>query len=188
MQAPASHHLDLYRYWLSKRGARIMPARSDIDPAGIQHLMPHLVITERAGDQFHYRLVGSAVVQTTGHDATGVTVGSYMATPDDAAPLRSMFRRVFTAACPIFATGEYHQSGRASLCLSALTLPLSDDDRTTVTKTISTLAACVSPELKPDRGWLAGVPMRVSNVYEVRNTAELETLCCEWERFCGACN
>jgi hypothetical protein len=186
MQAPASHHLDLYKYWLWKRGAKIMPARSDIDPVSIPQLLPYLMITEMAGDQFRYRLVGSAVVRAVGYDATGATAGSYIAAPEVAEKTRAMFRHVFTSACPIFATGEYLPIGGACLCMSFLTLPLSEDGRTA--KTISTFAARASAELKPDRGWLAGVPIRVSNVCEVRNAAELETLCREWEHFCGACN
>jgi hypothetical protein len=186
MQAPASHHLDLYKYWLWKRGARIMPARGDIDPISIPQLLPHLMITERAGDHFRYRLVGSAIVQTIGYDATGTTAGFYIAAPEAAEETRAIFRRVLTCACPIFATGEYLPRGGACLCTSFLTLPLSEDGRSA--KTISTFAARLSSELKPDRGWLMGVSVRVKNVCEVRETAELETLCREWEHFCGACN
>jgi hypothetical protein len=54
--------LDLYTYWLSKRGARVMPARTDIDPADIPQLLPYLTIAEKAGDQFRYRLKGTGVV------------------------------------------------------------------------------------------------------------------------------
>jgi PAS domain len=79
MQEPASHHLDLYRYWLSKRGTRIMPARGDINPADIVPLLPYLMIVERAGDQFRYRQVGNAIVEAVGYDATGITVGTYIA-------------------------------------------------------------------------------------------------------------
>ena len=32
-QSPVRYHLDLYSYWLSKRGFRRMPARSDLNPA-----------------------------------------------------------------------------------------------------------------------------------------------------------
>jgi hypothetical protein len=79
MQAPISHHLDLYSYWHSKRGTRNMPARSDMNPADIPRLLPYLLIVERAADQFRYRLVGSAIVDGLGYDATGGAVGSYLA-------------------------------------------------------------------------------------------------------------
>jgi hypothetical protein len=186
--APVSFHLDLYRYWLSKRGSRAMPARGDIDPTEIPQMHPYILIVGRDSDQFCYRLIGSAIVQTVGYDATGTTVGSYVSVPGVAEEARAIFERVFTSLRPVFVTGEYFPRSGACLCLSLLTLPLSADDRTAVSKTISTLAACFSPELKPDRGWLARVPVRVSNVCDVRDTAELETLCREWEQSCKACN
>ena len=34
-EVPISHHLDLFSYWLSKRNGRIMPARRDIEPGGV---------------------------------------------------------------------------------------------------------------------------------------------------------
>jgi hypothetical protein len=107
MHAPASRHLDLYKYWLWKRRALIMPVRSDIDPTDIPQLLPYLLIAEKAGDQFRYRLVGSAVVRAVGYHATGTTAGSYLTSPGDAAEVRSIFRRVFTGACPVYAAGEF---------------------------------------------------------------------------------
>ena len=186
--APISHHRDLYAYWLSKRGACGMPTRSDINPAEIPQLLPYVMIVAKDGYQYRYRLVGSAVVQAMGYDATGTTVGTYIVGPEVAEEARAIFGRVFTSVCPIFATGEYLPKSGSCLCLSSLTLPLSDDNRTGVTKTISTLATHFSSQLKPDRGWLAGVSVRVSNVCEVRDAAELETLCRGWEQFCGTCN
>ncbi len=60
MPAPVDRHLDLYGYWLERRGSRAMPARRDIDPVGsIPHLIASLLIVERAGDQFRARLAGS---------------------------------------------------------------------------------------------------------------------------------
>ena len=39
--APASHHLDLYRYWEAKRGpGRTAPTRGDLNPLEIVKLLP----------------------------------------------------------------------------------------------------------------------------------------------------
>src|SRR5258706_6731263 len=76
-RAPMSHHLDLYRYWLAKRGSCTMPARSDINPADIPALLPYLGLVNKVDDQFRHRLVGTAVAQEIGHDPTGSVVGSY---------------------------------------------------------------------------------------------------------------
>jgi hypothetical protein len=180
-QAPISHHLDLYSYWLSKREGRIMPARGDINPADIPHLLPYLMIIEKNGEEFRYRLVGSAIVRAVGYDATGATVGSYLAAPEVAEEARAIFGRVFTGACPVFATGEYIPKLRACFSLSILILPLSQDGAT-VSKTISTLVTRLSAVLKPDRGWLKGKPVRVRDVLDIRDAAELEKFCLEWEQ------
>ena len=129
-QAPISHHLDLYDYWLGRRGARTMPARPDLNPGDIPSLLPYLMIVEKAGDQFRYRLVGSAIVREVGHDATGSFAGSYFADPKDAAEARAIWERVFTAAHPIFATGEFCFKSGVNHSMSMLELPLSDDGMT----------------------------------------------------------
>jgi hypothetical protein len=162
-----------------------MPARNDINPADIGLLLPYVMIIEKKGDQFRYRLVGSAIARSMGYDATGTMVGSYVAAPDVAEEARAIFGRVFTNACPIFATGEYLPRSGACLSLSLLTLPLSDAERTVVSKTISTLVARISAELKPHRDWLKGLPVRVCDVIDVRNAPELEKLCLEWEQRCA---
>jgi hypothetical protein len=182
-QAPVSHHLDLYAYWLAKRGSRAMPARSDIEAADIPALLPYLIIAERAGDQFRYRLVGSAIVRSVGYDATGVTVGSYLADPEAAAQARVIFEGVFMNACPVFATGEFVFKTGAHLDMSLLTLPLSEDG-TAVNMSISTLATCFSDIAAPQRGWLAGLPAKVFDVTDIRSTAELEAVSRKWERRC----
>jgi hypothetical protein len=160
-----------------------MPARSDISPAEIPLLLPYIMIVERAGDQFRYRLVGSAIVRSVGYDATGVTVGSYVAAPEAAAEARAIFERVFVDACPVFATGEFIFKSGHHLNMSLLTLPLSEDGRV-VNMSISTLATCFSDIAAPQRGWLAGLPAKVFDVTDIKNAAELEAICREWERCC----
>ena len=184
MQAPASYHLDLYRYWLSKRGSRIMPARSGINPADFPQLLPYMMIIDRAGDQFRYRQVGSAIVEAVGYDATGVTVGSYIAAPETAAQARAIFKRVFTAAGPVFAIGEYIHKSNTNIRFSLLTVPLSEDG-VAVDMAISTLIARLNPSFVPEPGWLKGLPVKVGDVIEVQDTAELQVLYSEWEQVTG---
>jgi hypothetical protein len=184
MQAPASHHLDLYRHWLSKRGGRIMPARGDINPAEIPLLLPYMMIIDRIGSQFRYRQVGSAIIGAVGYDATGVTVGTYIAAPEAAAQVRAIFGRVFTAAGPVFAVGKYIHKARANINFSLFTAPLSEDG-VAVDMSISTLAARHSPSFVPEPGWLRGVPVEVARIIEVSDIAKLEALCGEWEHISG---
>jgi hypothetical protein len=86
LQVPVSVHLDLYRYWDSKRAGRAIPARHDIDPAEMRHLLPHLSLVEATIEgRFRYRLVGTRVVQDLGRDVTGTEVGARDPVARDAA-------------------------------------------------------------------------------------------------------
>src|SRR5215813_8749572 len=126
-QAPISHHLDLYRHWLAKRGDRTMPARSDLDPGEIRVLLPYLTILDKVNGQFRYRLHGSAVAREIGRDLTGGIVGSYVSTPGSAAAMRAICERVFARARPVFATGEFEVQSGSTHNISVLFLPLSED-------------------------------------------------------------
>jgi hypothetical protein len=180
---PLSHHLDLYAYWLSKRGARIMPARSDIDPVDIPHLLPYLTIAERAGDQFRYRLVGTGVVRDSGREATGGFVGSGLGDPKIIAEARTFWERIFTTARPTFTTAEFCFESGASLFVSTLILPLSSDG-VTVDMSISSLVTRFGPDLRASRDWLKGVPVKTSAVSEIGSAEELTKLCREWDKRC----
>jgi hypothetical protein len=180
-RAPISHHLDLYRYWLSKRGGRAMPARSDIDPADIPALLPYLCILDKADGRFRFRLVGSAVAQQFGHDLTGRFVGSYTGPPERAATQQAIYDRVFTRAHPLFVAGEYHPGIGIIHKVSRFMLPLSDDG-IDVDKVIFTRVARFSSELNPSADWLKGAPGKTTHVIEVSDIAELERLCLDWEQ------
>ena len=118
-----------------------------------------------------------------GHDATGTTVGSYLAAPAQAAEARAIFERVFTAAKPVFATGEFILKTGAGLALSLLPLPLSSDG-TIVSMTISTLISRFNNRHMASRDWLKGRPVKVWDVVDVSNAADLKTLCLDWEQRC----
>ena len=68
-------------YWNSKRGARPMPSRRDIEPTEIPDLLPYIVLTEvlREPPFLRYRLVGTKQLAVRGHDPTGEPVrGHYI--------------------------------------------------------------------------------------------------------------
>jgi hypothetical protein len=181
LKAPISHHTGLYAYWLAKQGARAMPSRTDINPADIPLLLPYLVIVVRAGEQLRYRLIGNAIAQAVGFGVTGGVVGSYAAVRETGAEIRAIFERVFAGASPIFATGQFKHKRGASINISLLTLPLSKDGQV-VNMTISTLIARFSAELAPERGWLEGLRVKASDATGVKDAANLEALCREWEQ------
>jgi hypothetical protein len=187
LEAPVSYHLDLYRYWLAKRGDGTMPARSDLNPGDVLALLPYLTILEKADGRFRYRLVGSATAREVGRDLTGSFVGSYVSTPESAAAVRAVCERVFTAALPNFATGEFKMNSGAIHNVSQLILPLSDDG-VNVNMAISTLLARFNSGVSAKVDWLKGLPVEVDNVVDVNDAADLEKLCLDWERHCRTGN
>jgi hypothetical protein len=182
-QAPVSHHLDLYRYWLAKRGDRAMPARSDIDPGEIRALLPYLTILDKADGQFRYRLHGSAVAQEIGRDMTGGIVGSYVSSPEAAAAMRAVCERVFARAQPVFSTGEFKVKSGSTYNVSVLFLPLSEDT-VTVNMAVCTPVARCNFGVTPSPGWRESIPVKVGIVIDIHDAAELEKCCLEWEQRC----
>src|SRR5258706_12562796 len=184
LRAPISHHLNLYRYWLAKRGSRSMLARSDLNPGDIPKLLPYLMIIDKIDDQLRWRLVGTAAVREIGRDPTGCLVGSHISTaPETAATVRATYERVFTTAHPIFATGELEVKSGANHNISLLLLPLSDDGAD-VNMVVSTLIARFNFGVTPSTDWLKGAGVKARGVIGVNDAAELEKHCLDWEQYC----
>jgi hypothetical protein len=73
-QLGAPELIELYDYWVARRGSRPMPARADINPADIpRHLQNLMLVDVLPGEpvRFRYRLIGTRVVAATGEDRTG---------------------------------------------------------------------------------------------------------------------
>jgi hypothetical protein len=184
--APVSFHLDLYRYWLSKRGDRRMPARVDIDPAEIPLLLPYISIVHKVEGEFRFRLVGSAVARQFGHELTGDVVGAHVSNIEESIPtLRAVGERVFATAQPAFSTGWHETKQGAIHNVSVLLLPLSYDGRH-INMIIFSRIACFASDAKASRDWLAGSLFKLGKVDDVASEADLEHRCLDWERDCRA--
>jgi hypothetical protein len=179
--APASYHLDFYRYWLAKRGDRTMPPRSSIDPAEIPPLLPYLGIIEKANGELRYRLMGTAMVQQLGCDVTGGIVGSYV--PAGQA-LRSTVELVRTSASPIFNTARYELELGTVHYSSVLLLPLSEDERT-VNIVVFLRIVRFQPYGWASCGWLRNARVKVGEPILIQDIDHLETLAADWERACS---
>lgn len=69
--------LGLYEYWTAKRGARAAPNRTDIEPADIRDLLPHVFICDLdAQDQLNFRLAGTALCSLFCRELKGSAFGS----------------------------------------------------------------------------------------------------------------
>ena len=180
-RVPISHHYDIYRYWDQQRRGRTMPARRDISPSDVRHLLPYITLIDHVDGEFRYRLVGTAVSQELGRDLTGSLVGSYVTPPEYAAAILGIYEELVAAATPIFTTGEYRAASQAIHTVSRLILPLSNDG-TTVNMALFTRIARFSRNLTAGVDWLKGAPGKVCDVITVRSLEHLQTLCADWER------
>ncbi|HTW34493.1 MAG TPA: PAS domain-containing protein [Rhizomicrobium sp.] len=116
----------LLQYWLSKRGARLMPLRSDIKPSEIKPLLPDIMIWS-AIDPFHVRLVGDHIVAFVGGNNTGKPATHGMP-PDAAESMLGVLNDVVTSKAPRFRLGKaFFVPEKAYRNFEACFLPLSDD-------------------------------------------------------------
>ena len=93
----------LYRYWDSRRGARPMPRRADIDPIEMRDWLARMALIDVAADggRFRYRLVGTALTELRGADPTGLAVEA--ARPrEDAEIVLAAYRQVVEQKAPVF--------------------------------------------------------------------------------------
>ncbi|MGO8918396.1 MAG: PAS domain-containing protein [Stellaceae bacterium] len=114
-------------YWAGKRDRRTMPRRRDLDPAEIARLLPNLQLIDVQGDQFRYRLVGTALVEAFGYDYTGKTPHELFTGPR-ADFVCALYRSVRDGRRPMFNRNRYTTTKDLDLIANRLYLPLSEDD------------------------------------------------------------
>ena len=103
LDAPASYHLDLYRYWEAKRGSgRKAPTRRDLDPIEIVKLLPNVALVEPVQDSYRWRLMGTAIATDFGRDLTGKMFGEYVAPSEFVKNMTDGFDMALALATPIF--------------------------------------------------------------------------------------
>jgi hypothetical protein len=124
--------VELYRYWRSRCGDRFAPARSDVDPADIPRLLPHLLLVEVLGRRYRYRVVGTEVEQHFGCAMQGRHVDELMR-GEYLGYINSLFERVIAERAPVYTESAYPgAAGRRPgnddfLRTKRLMMPLSSD-------------------------------------------------------------
>lgn len=119
-------------YWLQKRAERTMPRKGDIDPAEIApRLLPHLQIIDviDGGQRFHYRLIGTALVDAYGKDYTGLYVDE-MVSGDRLDFILRAYRMVCELKAPVFCHNRYLTVRNTDLFATRVYMPLSEDGTT----------------------------------------------------------
>jgi hypothetical protein len=75
--AAARAHEELFAYWASRRGGAKLPARRDLDPAGVKRLLPTISLIDvvREPLDFRMRLAGTGLYDVYGREITGRRIG-----------------------------------------------------------------------------------------------------------------
>ncbi|MEN6544131.1 PAS domain-containing protein [Parvibaculum sp.] len=120
-------------YWLTKRGQRPMPDRSDIVPGEIVKLLPNLIICDVLGDgeDFRTRIFGTALVLIVGEERTGKCLSEFgthasVPTRPEVVQFRwlDVTRRAYRLREPVFINSTMSSSDRPYLSLHAVAMPL----------------------------------------------------------------
>jgi hypothetical protein len=95
--------MSLYQYWNARRGGRAMPSRSDIDPLEMRQWLSRLMLVSvgSEGENFTYRLVGTAIVDLLGVNPTGRPVESAWPVDMAASVVRS-YQEVVATRRPVY--------------------------------------------------------------------------------------
>lgn len=102
ISSPLLHQV--HDYWLKKRGSASMPSWSDINPAEIPQLLPHLMVVgvEHNPLRILYRLVGTLVAEFRG-DPTGLYLDNVpWNTPETRASVQGSYAIAIATRAPTF--------------------------------------------------------------------------------------
>jgi hypothetical protein len=120
----------LYEYWDSRRPPGGLPRRSDIDPAHIPHLLPHifLVAVERAdGLRFRYRLAGTYVEAATKRRITGLYIEELAIDENARQEMIARYRECVDRRVPIVSRHKFTTDYQRDFDYQRLLLPVALD-------------------------------------------------------------
>jgi hypothetical protein len=121
-------------YWLTRRGGRSMPRRSDISPAQLKAQLPHILLADviDGGADFRYRLVGTELLRFFYAEPSGKQISKVLAPFGEATVEGTLasYRGVMERRAPVRITGAGAWYGQEPKLFDAYLAPLSDDDVT----------------------------------------------------------
>ncbi len=130
-QLVISEQCEIFDYWRGAANGRAMPARADLDPVAIRHLLPAISILDVGAryDMLRYRLAGTRLREIYGCEVTGLELFDLRL----GAKLRywrAAYRRVVEERTPMQGAVKGPLAGREHVVLFWLRLPLSEDGET----------------------------------------------------------
>ena len=130
-QLVLSEQREIYDFWRAAADGRAMPARADLDPSAIRHLLPGISILDVGTrfDQLRYRLAGTRLHDIYGYEVTGQGVFD-LRLGAKRRYWQVAYRRVVDERTPMQGAVKGPVAGRDHIVLFWLRLPLSDNDET----------------------------------------------------------
>jgi hypothetical protein len=130
-QSPPSIVQEGLDYWTEKRGDRLMPRWSDIDPSDIKHLLPNLVLIHVQHDPLDFveRITGEIILSHSAANSMGKSWRSYEGRGPDSQIWKSMEDVVQSKTCslksiPYVGPQKYFKGIETVIC------PISEDGKT----------------------------------------------------------
>jgi len=127
--AAARAHEELFAYWASLRRGPRLPARRDLDPAGIKRLLPTVSLIDvisREPLDYRIRLAGTALYGVYGREITGRSLSEVYAS-SAADYWRAELGRVVRERRPSAGVHNLAWRGASHLSILWLRLPLASD-------------------------------------------------------------
>lgn len=122
-------HKFIYDYWLSKKGSKRAPARSDIDPLDFPKILPNLIFYDVLENPLDYRvrIMGTRLVDIFGADLTGLMF-SEIFHGEQAKTVLQQFNEVANEFKPSLNVLDAKWLSKDHISYSRLLMPLSSDN------------------------------------------------------------
>jgi hypothetical protein len=116
--------LQVHAYWSSIRINEQPPNRSDFDPADIPDLLPNIFLVDVLSNprDFRFRLVGTAFLQATTRDLTGLRITEAFP-PEFSSQVLAGWNNVVENGGPNWARGQVWQKEREFIAWQGVILP-----------------------------------------------------------------
>jgi hypothetical protein len=120
----------LYRYWLGKSAAGVLPSRADIDPLEMKEWLGNLMLVEFNGDVHDYRvrLDGTNLEQYYGNRRSGRGV-EVLTSEEERKLLMEQYGAVLECRRPAYYEADFTNSDGVFSRQMKLVLPLSADKK-----------------------------------------------------------
>ena len=118
----------LYAYWAGKKGARLAPRRSDIDPAEMKNFLRYVFLLDIVDIplRFRFRLAGTEIVSRYGEEVTGRFLDE-IDLDDVGSEILNEYETAVREARPVRGHWQYTKRDGQYLKYERIILPLSSD-------------------------------------------------------------